>query len=293
MHVMDLDWDDIKTVLHVVREGTLGRAATQLGVNYTTVARRVARAEQRLGRKLFERLSDGYLPTELGHLVAQHAERMEAQDHALMRGLSGRDDTLRGPLVITAPQLLVQWHLVHVINEFSDAHPEVDLQVNAANDLLDLGRRQADLAVRISNDPGDSLTGVRLTAQHAAAYGSRQMADRIARHPGEPVDWVLYSQAPGVPKAARERHPQARIRARFDDMVAMVGAAQAGLGLVRMPMFLGRAVPGLVEVPVMPPQAYADIWAVAHADVWPSAKVTAFQKLLTAYFRKHRAVFQA
>jgi DNA-binding transcriptional LysR family regulator len=293
MHSMTLDWDDLKTVLHVVRAGTLSGAAAQLGINYTTVARRVARVEARLQRKLFERLSDGYRPTELGRLVAAHAEQMEVQDHALMRGLSGRDETLRGPLVITAPQLLIQWHLVHVIEAFCTAHPEVDLEVNAANDLLDLGRRQADLAVRVSREPGDNLTGMRLTAQHAAAYGSPGLAARIAEHPNEPVDWVVYSQSPGAPKAALERYPQVRIKARFDDMVPMIGAAQAGLGLVRMPMFLGRAVPGLVEVPVMPPQPYADIWAVAHADVWPGAKVRAFREGLVTYFRANRGVFVA
>ena len=290
---MDLDWEDLKTTLAVVREGTLGRAAQTLGVNYTTIARRITRAETALGQKLFERLSEGYRPTDLGLLAAGHAEQMEKHQDALMRQLQGRDDTLRGPLVITAPQILLQLHLVHVIGQFCTLHPEVDLSVNSANDLVDLGRRQADLAVRVSASPGDTLTGLRLSEQHMAAYASPEIACRIAEDPEGPIGWIVYGQASGVPAAALAHNPRAFVRARFDDMIAMTGAAQAGLGVVRMPMFIGRGTPGLVQVPAMKPSPYAPIWVVAHADVWPGAKVSAFRTLLKTYFREHQAEFLA
>lgn len=290
---MELDWEDIKTILAVVRNGTLGRAAQTLGVNYTTVARRITRAETALGQKLFERLTEGYRPTELGLLAARHGEQMEQHQNALLRQLQGRDETLRGPLVITAPQILLSLHLVHVIDQFCTMHPEVELSVNAANDLVDLGRRRADLAVRVSDSPGDTLTGLRLSDQHRAAFASPEVARRIAAAPNDPVGWIVYSQTKGVPAAALARNPRAFVRARFDDMIAMTGAAQAGLGVVRMPMFIGRGTPGLVQVPVMEPSPYAPIWAVAHADVWPGAKVSAFRALLRAYFREHGTEFLA
>lgn len=292
-HDMELDWEDIKTILAVVRNGTLGRAAQTLGVNYTTVARRITRAETALGQKLFERLTEGYRPTELGLLAARHGEQMEQHQNALLRQLQGRDETLRGPLVITAPQILLSLHLVHVIDQFCTLHPEVELSVNAANDLVDLGRRRADLAVRVSDSPGDTLTGLRLSDQHTVGFASPEVARRIAAAPNDPVGWIVYSQTKGVPAAALARNPRAFVRARFDDMIAMTGAAQAGLGVVRMPMFIGRGTPGLVQVPVMEPSPYAPIWAVAHADVWPGAKVSAFRALLRAYFREHGAEFLA
>lgn len=291
---MDVAWDDLKTILHVAREGTLAGAAARLGVNYTTVARRIARAEARLGETLFERLADGYCPTEAGRLAARFAARMEDEDHALQRALRGRDDRLDGPLTVTAPQLLIQLHLVHVIDAFCTAHPHVSLRVNAANDVLDLTRREADLAVRISNAPGDSLKGRRLVPQQAAGFAAPALARRLAEDPAAPVDWILWSGAPGVPKAALACRPRVRVRARFDDMVAMAGAAQAGLGVVRMPLFVGRGMPGLVEVPaVLPPQPYADIWAVAHADLWSAARVAGFRQALIGYFRRNRAAFIA
>jgi DNA-binding transcriptional LysR family regulator len=290
---MELDWEDIKTVLAVVREGTLGRAAQTLGVNYTTVARRITRAETALGQKLFERLTEGYRPTEFGLLTARHGEQMEQHQNALLRQVQGRDHTLRGPLVITAPQILLNLHLIHVIDQFCTLHTEVELSVNAANDLVDLGRRRADLAVRVSDSPGDTLIGLRLSDQHTAAFASPEVARRIAAAPDDPVGWIVYSQTKGVPAVALARNPRAFVRARFDDMIAMTGAAQAGLGVVRMPMFIGRGTPGLVQVPVMEPSPYAPIWVVAHADVWPGAKVSAFRALLKVYFREHGAKFLA
>ena len=79
----------------------------------------------------------------------------------------------------------------------------------------------------------------------------------------------------------------------FDDMVAIRAAALAGLGVARMPLFLGRASDGLVQVPVLSPQSYPDIWVVAHRDVWAAAKVTAFREILVPFMRRRRAQFIA
>ena len=290
---MTPDWQDLKIILHLVRAGTLARAGDVLGINYTTVARRIKRVEKSLGRPLFERRPDGYHPTEMGLLVARHAEEMEEREHALMRQVQGRDGSLNGPLVITAPQLLVQLHLVHVIEAFCVAHPEVALQVNTAHDLLDLGRRDADLAVRISHSPGDALTGLRLTEQHRAVFASPDLARRIMDDSTVPVPWIVHQSASGLPALALKQRLNGYVRTRFDDMVSMIGAAQVGLGVVRMPVFAGRGTPGLVQVPLMPPEPYAPIWVVAHADVWPGAKVRAFREMLVGYFRQHRDLFTA
>ncbi|NNK66520.1 MAG: LysR family transcriptional regulator [Rhodobacteraceae bacterium] len=288
---MKLGWDDIKTVHALVRGGSLAAAATELGVNYTTVARRIQRAEDTLGLKLFERLADGYAPTDTARLVAEHAAKMEAEEHSLMRQLAGRDGRLSGKLTVTAPQLLIAHLLAPMLETFVKQHPEVDLRVPATNDILDLSRREADLAVRISREPGDTLKGLRLARQHTASFATQGWADRIAADPSAPIDWILYDAYPRLPDIVTARYPSSRVRYRFDDMVAILGAAQSGLGLARLPMFLGRVTPGLVQVPVLPPQPYADIWVVGHADVWPSAKVRAFRDCLVPHLRARRDLF--
>lgn len=284
-------WDDLRAVAELVRQGTLARAGAQLGVNYTTIARRIARAENVLNVQLFDRLADGYVPTERAHLVASHVQQMADSAHAIMRQLAGRDDDLKGRLTITAPQLLIAHALAPALQQFHETHPQIDLRVRATNDLLDLTRREADLGIRISPDPGDTLTGLRVTEQHTASFASPDWARRIATRPKDPIDWIVFEGHQGLPANVLKSWPNSRVAYRFDDMVAMLGAAQAGLGVVRAPMFLARAMPGLTQVPLLSPTAYPPIWVVAHPEVWKGAKVKAFRDHVVRFLKARRSDF--
>jgi len=290
---MSVAWDDLRTVMMLVRHQSLAGAAGALGVNYTTVARRVRRAEVALNQPLFERLRDGYHPTQAAHVLARHAEQMETTEHSMMRQLQGAETELSGMLTLTAPQLMIASFLAPVIDQFTRAHPGIDLRILTTNDLLDLTRREADLAIRISRNPGDTLMGLRLLKQESASFANQDVADRISADPCAMIDWIVYDAHPNVPQGIGPEFPNNKVRFRFDDMVAMIGAAQAGLGVVRMPMFLGRASERLVQVPVLQPQPYADVWVVGHPDVWPSRKLRAFREILVRYCKTHRQQFLA
>lgn len=288
---MNISWDDIRTVMMLVRHGSLAGAAQALGLNYTTVARRIQRAEDGLGLRLFERLQDGYRPTQAALLFAEHAAQMEQAEHNLMRQIQRTDDRLSGILTVTAPQLLIANFLSPVLDEFSRTYPAIDLRILATSKYLDLPRREADLAIRISDTPGDTLTGLRLLPQQTASFANQSLADNIARDPNSTIDWIVYDGHPTIPKGVSQSYPNNNVRFRLDDMVAIIGAVQAGLGVARLPLFLGRTTSGLVQVPVLPPQPYVDIWAVGHPDVWPSAKPSAFRQILVAHCKANRQLF--
>ena len=290
---MNIAWDDLRTVMTLVRQKTLAAASQELGVNYTTVARRVRRAESDLNMLLFERLADGYRPTEAALIVAHHAEAMERSEHDLRRQLQGVNPEMSGPLVLTAPQLLISHFLAPVLDEFDATYPDINLRILATNDILDLTRLEADLAIRISREPGDTLMGQRVLRQDNASFASPEVAKKIKSDPNAMIDWIVFDGLPNVPKDVSPEFPNHRVRFQFDDMVAMLGAAQAGLGVVRLPMFLGRNSAGLVQIPVLPPQPYADIWVVGHPDVWPSPKLAAFREILSKHCKTHRANFVA
>lgn len=290
---MNAAWDDLRTVLMVVRHRTLARAAEAMGVNYTTVARRVRRAEEAMNVSLFERLADGYRPTQAALLVADQAIQMEKAEHDMMRRMLGAERELSAVLTITAPHMLVSNFLVPVFDQFSKAHPLIDLRILATCDVLDLSRLEADLAIRISRNPGDTFKGLRLLEPQAASYASQDVADRITADPTTMIDWIVHDAYPRVPNAISAQYPNNRVRFRFDDMLAMVGAAQAGMGVVPLPMFLGSAATGLMQIPVLPPQSFADIWVIGHPDVWSLPKLTAFREILTKYCKQHRHQFMA
>jgi DNA-binding transcriptional LysR family regulator len=285
------DWDNLRTVLHVVRLGSIAAAARALEVNTTTITRRIGSAEEGLGTRLFDRTPLGYVPTDAGREAAVHAEAMESHEFTLRRTLAGRDAALSGPMTITAPQLLIATHLCHVIDQFLELHPLIDLTVLSTNDVLDLANREADLAIRISDNPGDDLIGRRLTGQQTASFATPALARALEEDPSMRIDWIGFTFWDGPPKASLAAWPNARVKLRFDDMTAVVGAAQAGLGVARMAMFLGRATPGLVQVPLLPPQKYQDIWVLTHRDLKDAAKIRAFKDLLVSWFKSHAGDF--
>jgi DNA-binding transcriptional LysR family regulator len=290
-HGMQINWDDMRTILALVRAGTLAGAAEALSVSYTTVARRVQRAEDMLGRPLFERRPEGYLASPEAEDLARAAARMEQQEQAALRQLSGRDQGLSGPLTLTAPQLLIQTHLAPFLAEFCRQNPRIALTVRATNDVLDLTRREADLALRISKSPGDSLVGVRLADQKTTCFARPETIAQAKSDPQALLDWVIYSEQEAPPKAALALYPNYRIRARFDDMTALIAAAKAGMGVVRMPVYLGRSDPELQPLPGLEPQDYAPIWVLSHQDLLQSAKVRSLKAALKRFFRTRQADF--
>ena len=278
---MTENWDDLRAVLYVVRHGSLAAAADGLGVNYTTVARRITAAEAHYQTRFFDRFAQGYVPTVAGKDAARLAEQMETSELDLRLRLGGLDQTLSGTLTVTAPPLVIETHLLPVFDRFSTLHPDVELRVVGGNELLNLSRREADIAIRVSNDPGDTLVGVRLADNYRAAFAS---ADYAARINDGPLDWIGYSHWTGPPRGILSTFPKSRIRMRFDETSAVIAAVQAGMGVARLPLFVGRAA-GLTQVPALPIQKASDIWAVAQRDMWASAKVAALKDILVPHFR--------
>lgn len=281
----------MRAIRALVRAGTLAAAGAALGVNYTTVARRVQRAEAALGHPVFERHPDRYVPLPEARDIAETTARMEVEEHDLMRRLAGRDQALSGRLVFTAPGLLIQAHLAPLLARFTEQYPDIDLVVKASYGLLDLTRREADLAVRISAAPHETLVGRRLTEQRCGYFAVPEVACRAADVPEAPVDWLLYEAQAEVRAPLRQIHPNLRVRARFDDMGALIAAAQCGMGVLRLPLFLGASTPGLVELPHLPREGYAPIWLLHHADLQTAAKVSALKEVLAPWFLQHRAAF--
>lgn len=288
----NLNWDDIRSILALVQSGSLSKAGTRLGLNYTTVARRIQRAEDSLGQPLFERHPEGYVPLPEAHEIARAAERMQQEEFSLMRRLAGKQPDLAGPLTFTAPQLLIQSHLAPVLAEFITLYPDIDLTVKASYDILDLSRREADLALRISHEPQSALVGRRLCDQRSAFFARPDIAEAATTRPEDPVPWLLFAHQPNVPEIAQAVHPNIKIQARFDDMSTLLAAARAGMGVLRMPLYLGSATQGVVRLPNLPATPYAPVWLLNHRDLQRNPKVVALKDLLVPWFRKHRHVFQ-
>ncbi|WP_299472052.1 LysR family transcriptional regulator [uncultured Roseibium sp.] len=291
------NWDDLKFVLAIANAGNVTKAAKGLGVTHSTVSRRLAALEERMATRLFERLPEGFVPTAAGAEAVAAAKRMEAEVLALDTRITAQDAELEGPLRITAAQLLFQVQLAEIMQQFAERHPRIELQMIAANEKLSLHRREADIAVRVTDNPGETLFGRLATGQNRCYYMSRDFARKHrdileTSHASAPLPCVTFKWwGQGVPKDIRSRYPSAFISLVADDMIALLAAVKAGMGVGRLPCFLGDPDPDLVRIPGMEPSRYLDIWVLTHPDLKNVARIRAFLRFTADAFKARSGLY--
>jgi DNA-binding transcriptional LysR family regulator len=166
-------WDDLRYVLAISRGRGLARAGRALAVNHSTIYRRLQALEQSLGVQLFARLPSGYQPTEAGERLIAAAERMEAEALAVDREIAGRDTQLVGLVRVTSSETLAYRVLTGLIASFRRAHPRVEVELVIDNQLLDLSRREADVAVRARRPTEPAAFGRKVADIAWAVYGAK------------------------------------------------------------------------------------------------------------------------
>jgi len=275
-----IEWDDLHYVLAVGRYGTLSAAARRLGVNPSTVFRRIGLIEDRLGTRLFERHRDGYTPTAAGEDAVALGERLEGEIDDLERRLAGRDTRPSGTVRVTTTDTLMMGALAPVLATFRACHPEITLEVVVENRFLSLSKRDADVAIRPTSAPPDTLVGRRVCRIATAVYGaSAYLAvapspDDLAAHA-----WVAPDDSLAhLPSARWLRTTLSAGQAvlRINTLLGLLAAVEAGMGLAALPCFLGDAGPGLRRVRPPIDGLATELWLLTHRDLRQVARVRAF-----------------
>ncbi|MDJ0388691.1 LysR family transcriptional regulator [Roseomonas sp. E05] len=286
-----MDWDDLRYLVALAREGSLSGAARALRAEHSTVARRIAALEAALGLRLFDRLPRGYALTAEGEQVAALAERLEEDVLAIERLAQGRAGDLAGSVRISAPPVLASHFLAARLAPLRARHPGLLLELAGASRAVSLTRREADLAIRLVRPEEGALVVRRLGEM---AYGLYGAADYLARRAPAERDWMGYDES-------LEHVPQQRwltalaqgrpLALRTNDLATLHMAARAGLGLAALPRFLGDADPALVRLPAADAGTAArEIWLLVHADLRRSARVRAVMDHLEAVIHAGRGL---
>lgn len=268
---MALAWDDLHLVLSVARGRGLAGAARHLGVDPSTVYRRLGALEASLGSSLFERLAAGYAPTALGTELVAAAERMEQAAEQLAERLeSGQGDgspaRLSGTLRLTAPDDVAQLLLLPIVASFRREQPEVEIELTVDNRLLNLTRREADIAVRPTNSPPEHLIGRRSARLTAAVYGPPSLAGE----PLESLPWIGWEEGAGPGDYAawlQRTAPGRRPAFRTGGLLQQASAAAEGLGAALLPCFLGDSDERLQRLTPPIPELAAELWLLTHAEI--------------------------
>jgi DNA-binding transcriptional LysR family regulator len=273
-----LDWSDMPFVLSVCEAGSLSGAARMMDVNHSTVFRRIEAVEDRLGVRLFERHSHGYVMTPAGELFYERAILLCEGMNRIELELGGRDLRLEGRLTVTTTDSLLHV-LSSAISTFQETHPDVELRILSDARPLDLSRRDADIAIRPTLNPPEHWIGRKLAKVRCATYATKDCWKRVQDQPVEDRRWIMLDddldQSPMSRITAQKKATDAPVTV-VSTVMGVYDAARSGLGLAVLPCYLGDRSIDLIRTDDPDTRTVWDLWLLAHPDVRRSARVHAF-----------------
>jgi DNA-binding transcriptional LysR family regulator len=296
MQYRRMQWDDLRYVLEVTRTGSALGAAKGLGVNQTTVIRRIAALEARLGARLFERHSGGYEATPFGREAAAVAGRMELEALALAAFVAAGHRALSGSVRLSAAETLANLLVAPCLQAFQKAHPGIRVELDASDRRADVARGEADVALRAGSRPeGAGIVARRLPDNDWAVYCSRAYADEngspsgpdaIAGHAVVALDGRM-GQVPASQWLV-SRTTDAEVRVRSNSLTNLVSNLRAGLGLGALPCILGDGEPELVRCFPPPLELRSEMWLIVRAELKSAPHVRALTDFLAAHVISQR-----
>lgn len=293
-----LAWDDFRLVKAIADSKGLTRAAERLGVNHSTMFRRLAQVEDALGVALFDRHRTGYVLTTAGEEMVALAERMDEDVTAFTRKLAGRALSPAGELRLTTSDTLLLHLLTPLFARFCRQCPDVRLDIVLGNQALNLSKRDADVAIRIGDSPPETLVGRRVARVAWALYGlvvdfpQTRTVELGSLHQRP---WVSLSDDLEPLKAARlvrEHIPPERIVYKVNTVLGLAEAVEAGIGVGYLPCFIADTRPALMRLMPPNPDLAADLWLLTHPDLRHSARIRVLLDFLAAEITKLRKLIE-
>lgn len=275
-----LNWGDFEIVLVVSRVGQLSRAAEALAMSHVTLLRKLASIETRLNARLFDRLRGHYTPTAAGEELIQAAEHMAPAARAAEMRVIGQDLRPQGHVRITAAGVLTAHALPQVLGQFATAFPDVKVELLSTRDLVSLTRREADVALRISDAVPDWLVGRQLAQLDFKVYGLRRpgIQPRLQKHTtlARQHRWIAFESDARELKFDRwllEEVPDSSVVLRVDSFEHALAMLRAGLGIALLPAFLERSCPELQPLTEAIGSLRTPLWVITHKELSQTMRI--------------------
>lgn len=291
----DLDWEELKSFAVVADAGSIRRAARELGVHHSTISRRIDNLEYALGVKLFLRQPEGYVLSAAGEELVVVVRDCGIRLNAAERHISGQDNDLSGVITVTMAGPVAELVFAPRLAEFADAHPGIEVRIAATTQILDISRREADVAIRVDNNPPHSLVGKRLFPYFESAYASQDYLDaHDFENAPEKARWISWkdTQDKFIDRTKEAGFGKVPLWGYFPDPTVQRAAARGGLGLAMLPCFIGDRDPGLVRASDRKPLRARDIWLLTHSDLRRTARIRAFMTFAEKALRDAEPMFQ-
>ncbi|KUM44706.1 LysR family transcriptional regulator [Pseudomonas sp. EpS/L25] len=259
---------DLKLVLALVRGRTLARAAEQLQVDVSTVFRAIRKLEASLQLALFDKNRRGYTPTQSAKALAEQAERAEQALEAARIALIQGENVISGTVRLTCTDAVLRSLLLPGLAELMSRYPAVALEVATSNTFASLSRRDADIAIRLSNSPPEHLVGRRLGRSAYFVCGQERYRPGYAQAPTE-LPWIAPDDSLADHVSVtwlRQAYPSLTPRYRCSSMSAVGGLVGAGLGVAALPDFMISSLEGVERLSAALDGCETDIWLLTRPD---------------------------
>lgn len=284
-----LDWSDLQYILAVANHGSLAAAARALGVNHSTVQRRITSFEALQQVTVFDRRPDGYKLTVEGQQLLEAAKAVEQAVWGLERKISGKDLKLEGTIRLTTTDTLLHTIVGRPLALFHRKYPDIVMDVSVTNSILSLTRRDADVAIRPAQSKPEPLVGDHVGDIQFAVYAAPAYLRDKPRPTLAGLDWLspgdtLANTTPG--RWLRRTVPKAKIVMTTDSLLALGCAAQRGLGAAMLPTYLGDELDGIERIDVAYEKFTNGLWIVTHADLANAARIHTFMGFMSEALRR-------
>lgn len=260
---------DLELLLALVRGGTLAAAGSRLGVDGSTVFRSLQRMERGLGQALFERTRSGYHPSELARDLARHAERLETELDAARSHFQTRPEQVAGQVRITTTDTILHGLVAPALGPLRERHPLLSFELETSNELANLSRRDADIAVRAARNPPEHLVGSLLGPIRVALFAPRKSRFRSVEEAAKEAAWIAPDDAlPEHPSVRwRRRHyPKLSPVYRVSSIQSAMECVELGLGVAVLPLFLAAPRRGLRQVSEEIEECTTQLWLLSHPE---------------------------
>ncbi|MEL7544492.1 MAG: LysR family transcriptional regulator [Pseudomonadota bacterium] len=280
-----LNWDDMRLVRTIIERGSLSGAAREFGVSHRTVFRRLNALEQRLDVRFFDRSRTRYTPTLAGEEVAELATRLESDVRDVERRIAGRDLRPSGTVRITTTDSLLFGWLSSVIVGFRTTHPDIALELVVSNNVLNLSKREADIALRPTARPDPGVVCQKIGTIEQAIYGVEPIVRTItSRDDLERIDWIgpddSMSYGDYSQWLAQHGHDQ-QCKYRTNSVYGFFSLAKAGAGLTVLPLYLGEPENSLQRYGDTIAALSTDLWLLSHPDLRTTERIRALVEYLS------------
>ncbi|EYD77160.1 transcriptional regulator, LysR family [Rubellimicrobium mesophilum DSM 19309] len=290
------DWNDVRLFLTVARSGSTRAAAQDLGLNQTTVARRMEVLERCLGLRLFDRTTRGHRLTEQGQALCEAAQPMREAAEALSRRAEVLGRSLQGTIRVSAAEVVFSHLVAPIVAEFRREHPEVRIEYDSSEGFVDLAAGEADLAFRAMVAPDDERLVARKLADvawavycsraYAATHGMPESIEAVRAHAVVAFTGPV-GERPGDLWFMSHADP-AQVAGRSNTVSNLTGVLRAGIGVGCLPCFHADAEPMLLRCFPPPPEMTTAIWLLTTPERRKVPRIEAFVRLAALRFRDLR-----